>query len=93
VLAVLLQNGDWDAGMAALREAAASDVPAWLIRGEAATGSFIPDAALAAIEGQLGLDRVIAIAGGPHSPQRTHPEATVAALLWALDHDDGPQGP
>lgn len=84
VLAVLLQNGDWDGGMGALRDAATTGVQARLIRGEEATGGFIPDTALAPIERQLGRDHVITIAEGPHSPQRTHPEATVAALLAAL---------
>lgn len=84
VLAVLLQNGDWDAGMAALREPAADGVSAWLIRGEWATGGFIPEEAVPAIQAQLGRDHVITIADGPHSPQRTHPEATVVAMLRAL---------
>jgi pimeloyl-ACP methyl ester carboxylesterase len=84
VLAVLLQNGDWDAGLSALSDPRSAGVPAWLIRGEAATGGFIPDSALPAIEAQLGVHRVVTIAGGPHSPQRTHPEATVEALLRAL---------
>ena len=77
VLAVLLQNGDWDGGMAALRDPAAAGSSAWLVRGEWDTGGFIPDSRVARIEAQLGADRVITIAGGPHSPQRTHPEATV----------------
>jgi Predicted hydrolases or acyltransferases (alpha/beta hydrolase superfamily) len=84
VLAVLLQNGDYDAGMAALRDPRAAGVPAWLIRGEWATGCFIPDTAVPALVDQLGADRVITIEGAPHSPQRTHPEATVLALLRAL---------
>ena len=84
VLAVLLQNGDWDAGMSALREPAAAGVPAWLIRGEWATGGFIPEETVPAIEAQLGREHVIGIAGGPHSPQRTHPEETVAAILRAI---------
>ena len=84
VLAVLLQNGDWDSGMAALRDPRAAGVPAWLIRGEWATGCLIPDVALPAIVAQLGRDRVITIEGAPHSPQRTHPEATLVALLRAL---------
>ena len=84
VLSVLLQNGDWDAGMAALREPAAAGVPVWLIRGEGATGGFIPDHAASAIRAQLGAERVITIAEGPHSPQRTHPEATLVAILRAL---------
>jgi pimeloyl-ACP methyl ester carboxylesterase len=85
VLDVLLKNGDWDAGMAALRtpKADASDV--WLIRGEWETGGFIPDSRVPRIEQQLGPDHVIAISGGPHSPQRTHPEATVLAILGAIE--------
>jgi pimeloyl-ACP methyl ester carboxylesterase len=85
VRAVLLENGDWDAGMAALRDPRATGIPTWLIRGEWASGSLIPDAAVPAIEAQLGKDHVITIQSGPHSPQRTHPEATVVAILRALD--------
>jgi pimeloyl-ACP methyl ester carboxylesterase len=33
----------------------------------------------------VGPARLVTIAGGPHSPQRTHPEATLVALLRALD--------
>ena len=84
VLAVLLQNGDWDGGMEALHDPGAAGVPVWLIRGEWATGGFIPDFKVPSIQAQLGSDRVITIAGGPHSPQRTHPEATVLAILRAL---------
>ena len=84
VLAVLLQNGDWDGGMAALRHPNAAGIPAWLIRGEWATGGFIPDFKVPDIERQLGPDHVITIAGAPHSPQRTHPEATVLAILRAI---------
>jgi pimeloyl-ACP methyl ester carboxylesterase len=84
VLALLLQNGDWDAGMAALRGPGAAGVPVWLIRGESATGGFIPDDIVPAIRAQLGRERVITIADGPHSPQRTHPEATLVAILRAL---------
>ena len=84
VLAVLLENGDWDSGMGALRDPNAAGVATWLIRGEWATGCFIPDLALPGIVAQLGGDHVITIVGGPHSPQRTHPEATVLALLRAL---------
>ncbi|HJP87412.1 MAG TPA: alpha/beta fold hydrolase [Candidatus Limnocylindrales bacterium] len=85
VLDVLLKNGDWDAGMAALRtpKADASDV--WLIRGEWETGGFIPESRVPRIEQQLGADHVITIEGAPHSPQRTHPEATVLAILRALE--------
>lgn len=84
VLAVLLRNGSWDGGMTALRHPAASGSQAWLIRGEWATGGFIPDSKVPGIQAQLGADHVITIADGPHSPQRTHPEATVLAILRAL---------
>ena len=84
VLAVLLRNGDWDGGMAALRHPNAAGTPTWLIRGEWETGGFIPDSKVPAIARQLGPGHVITIAGGPHSPQRTHPEATVLAILRAL---------
>jgi pimeloyl-ACP methyl ester carboxylesterase len=83
VLAVLLQNGDWDGGMVALRHPNAAGIPAWLIRGEWATGGFIPDFKVRDIEAQLGADHVIMIEGAPHSPQRTHPEATILAILRA----------
>lgn len=93
VLAVLLQNGPWDAGMEALRNPAAAGIPAWLIHGDWATGGFIPDPSVAAIEAQLGKDRVIRIGGGPHSPQRTHPEQTVLAILRAIADATGRRGP
>ena len=84
VLDVLVRNGDYDAGMAALDDPSAAGIPIWLIRGESATGGFIPESVVSAIESQLGKDHVITIAGAPHSPQRTHPEATVLAILRAL---------
>jgi pimeloyl-ACP methyl ester carboxylesterase len=85
VLDVLLKNGDWDGGMAALRSPAAAGVDAWVIRGDWDAGGYIPDFKVPEIEAQLGADHVITIAGGPHSPQRTHPEATLVAILRALD--------
>jgi pimeloyl-ACP methyl ester carboxylesterase len=88
VLDVLLKNGNWDSGMAALRDPGAADVDVWLIRGEWSTGGFIPDSKVPSIERQLGADHVITIAAGPHSPQRTHPEATVLAILLALSSKD-----
>jgi pimeloyl-ACP methyl ester carboxylesterase len=88
VLAVLLQNGPWDAGMGALRAAAADGISASLIRGEWATGGLIPEERVPSIERQLGTDHLITIARGPHSPQRTRPEATVLAILRALSSND-----
>jgi pimeloyl-ACP methyl ester carboxylesterase len=84
VLDVLLKNGDWDAGMAALRDPKGRSVDVRLIRGEWPTGGLIPDSEVSSIERQLGADHVITIAGGTHSPQRTHPEATLFAILRAL---------
>ena len=84
VLDVLLGNGEWDAGLAALRHPNAARSDVWLIRGEWETGGLIPDSRVGRIEAQLGADRVITIEGAPHSPQRTHPEATVLAILRAL---------
>jgi pimeloyl-ACP methyl ester carboxylesterase len=83
-LAVLLENGDWDGGLAALADPAARDVPVWLIRGDPAAGGMIPDAAVPAFTERAGPTHVITIRGAPHSPQRTAPEATTLAILRAL---------
>jgi pimeloyl-ACP methyl ester carboxylesterase len=82
--AILLDNGDWDAGLAALSDPAAADVPVWYIRGEFAHGSLIPETVVPALAARAGADRVLTIEAGPHSPQRTHPEATVRAILRAI---------
>ena len=84
VLDVLLKNGDWDGGVGALGDPAADGIEVWLIRGEEATGSLTLDAAIGGFAARIGVDRVITIAEGPHSPQRTHPEATTLAILRAL---------
>jgi pimeloyl-ACP methyl ester carboxylesterase len=85
VRAVLTQNGDWDGGLGALADPAARDVPVWLIRGDPAFGGYVPDALIPDFAARLGADRIITIAGAPHSPQRTHPEALVKVLLRALE--------
>jgi pimeloyl-ACP methyl ester carboxylesterase len=84
VLAVLLKNGPWDAGLAALADPAAAGVDAWYVRGEWHDGGFIPDGAVRRLAARVGRDHVLTIAGGPHSPHRTHPEATALAILLAL---------
>jgi pimeloyl-ACP methyl ester carboxylesterase len=84
VLAVLLQNGDWDAGVAGARKALAAGVPVWIVRGEWQAGCLIPDSLVPKLEAALGREHVITIRDAPHSPQRTHPEATLVALLRAL---------
>ena len=85
--AVLLRNGDWDGGLADLADEAAAGIDAWLVRGEPASGSLIPGAALPAIAARIGAGHVLTVARGPHSPQRTYPEATLVALLRALGVD------
>jgi len=84
VRAVLLENGAYDAGMSALRHPDARGIPVWLIRGESSAGGLIPDQALSTIRTRVEPNRTITIVGGPHSPHRTHPEATVLAILSAL---------
>lgn len=84
VRAILLDNGDWDGGLAALADPGASGIETWLVRGEPAAGSMLPEQALPAFAEQIGADHILTIADGAHSPQRMHPEATLAALLRAL---------
>jgi pimeloyl-ACP methyl ester carboxylesterase len=81
---VLLENGDWDGGLADLRDPAAAGVDTWLIRGDPATGGYVDDAAAREFASLIGTDHVITIPGAPHSPQRTHPVETVQALLRAI---------
>lgn len=82
--AVLLENGDWDGGLADLREPAAAGIDTWVVRGEPATGGYVSDDAVAAFEAVIGAGHVLTIAGGSHSPQRLQPAETIAALLRAL---------
>lgn len=82
---VLLDNGDWDAGLADLADPGAAGIPVWLIRADPATGGYIPDEALPALIARVGAERIHTIPGAPHSPHRTHPVETTAAILRALD--------
>jgi pimeloyl-ACP methyl ester carboxylesterase len=82
--AVLLDNGDWDGGLADLSDPAADGIPTWLIRGDPTAGGYIPDAVLPGFAARIGADHILTLAGAPHAPQRTHPVATTAALLRAL---------
>lgn len=81
---VLLDNGDWDGGLADLADPAAAGIPVWVIRGDPASGGYLRDAAVPAFATRVGADHIITIQGGPHSPQRTHPVETTAALIRAL---------
>jgi pimeloyl-ACP methyl ester carboxylesterase len=82
---VLLDNGDWDGGLEALADAAADGIPVWVVRGEPAAGGFLPDELVPAFATRVGADHMITIPGGPHSPHRTHPIETTAALVRALE--------
>src|SRR4029453_19219777 len=84
VRAILTENGDWDAGLAALADPAARDVAFRVIRGDPAAGGMIPDALWPGFIARLGAEHVATIRGGPHSPQRTHVAETTRALLDAL---------
>lgn len=90
-LSILLQNGDWDAGIADLRAAATSaggTLPeTWVIRGDPAAGGLTFEGALPGLAAIVGDERIITIAGAPHSPQRTHLGALLQALLRALGID------
>ena len=81
---VYLENGDWDGGLAGLSSPAAGGIPTWIVRGDPATGGLLPDTALPAFAALIGEERILTIAHGPHSPQRTHPEAFLVAVLRAL---------
>jgi pimeloyl-ACP methyl ester carboxylesterase len=83
--AVLLDNGDWDGGLEDLSHPAAAGVPVWIVRGDPGVGGLMPDGAMPGLAALIGEGHVITLEGAPHSPQRTHPEATTAALLHALD--------
>ena len=82
--AVLLDNGDWDGGLADISDPAADGVPIWVVRGEPSAGSLLPDAMVPAFAARIGASHVLTLAGAPHAPQRLFPEATTLALLHAL---------
>ncbi len=82
--AILLENGDWDGGLSGLASPAAQDVDIWVVKGEEATGSYMPDAAIPAFTARLGADHIVTIVEGAHSPQRMKLEETLVALLRAL---------
>lgn len=82
---VVLDNGDWDGGLADLADPSAAGIPVHIVRGDPAAGGLLPDAWLPVFEARLGAGHVHTIADGPHSPHRTHPVETTAAILAALD--------
>lgn len=82
--AVLLDNGDWDGGLADLSDRAAAGIPVWVVRGDPGAGGLLPDAALQAFAARIGASHILTLAGAPHAPQRIFPAATTLALLRAL---------
>ena len=82
--AILLDNGDWDGGLTGLGDPAAAGLDVWLVKGEQATGSYLPDVAIPAFIARLGTDHVLTVKDGAHSPQRMRLEATLVAFLRAL---------
>ena len=50
---VVLDNGDWDAGLAALADPAAAGIPVWIVRGEPASGGLTLDRAAEAYAAAL----------------------------------------
>ena len=84
-LRIMLDNGDWDAGVAALSDPSAAGISIWYIRGESRTGGLIAEDYLPAVAALVGPEHLLTIAEGPHSPMRTHPEATILAILRALE--------
>jgi hypothetical protein len=78
--------------VAALADPAVAGIPIWVVRGEDATGSLTPWAWLPRLAERVGADHILTVADGPHSPQRTHVEATTLALLRALG-DEPVAGP
>jgi len=82
--AILLDNGDWDGGLAELADPLAAGVTTWIIRGDPAAGGLLPDSAVPDFEARVGAGHVITLGGAPHAPQRTHSAETVMALLRAL---------
>jgi pimeloyl-ACP methyl ester carboxylesterase len=84
VRSIMLETGDWDAGLAALDDPRARDIPVWYVKGEEAAGSLLPDAWLPRLADRAGAGHILTIRDGEHSPQRQRAEATVFALLRAL---------
>jgi pimeloyl-ACP methyl ester carboxylesterase len=82
--AILLENGDWDGGLAGLGSPAARGIDVWVVKGEQATGSYMPDAAVPAFEARLGADHILTVKRGAHSPQRMMLDDTLGLLRQAL---------
>jgi pimeloyl-ACP methyl ester carboxylesterase len=82
---VVLDNGDWDGGLAELQDPAAAGIAVWVVRGDPTAGGYLPDGWLPRFDAVLGPGRVHTVHGAPHTPYRTHPVEVTAAILRALD--------
>jgi len=83
--AILLDNGDWDGGLADLSDPSSAGIATWIVRADPVAGGYLPDDRVPAFEAIVGAKHVITLAGASHAPQRTHAADTVRALLLALD--------
>lgn len=81
---ILIENGDWHAGLQGLADPAARGIPTWYVLGDPASGGLVPDEHLPELARRVGADHVLTIVDGPHSPMRTHVAATTLAILLAL---------
>ena len=81
---VLIDNGDWDGGLADLSDPAADGIELWIVRGEVAAGGLMPDETLPAFAARVGSAHILTLADAPHAPQRLNPAALTLALLRAL---------
>lgn len=84
VRSVLVDNGDWDGGLADLRDPAAAGIPTTIVRGEPTRGGLTPDAYLDELLRWRRSVRTVTIAGAGHSPLRDEPAATIGAIVAAL---------
>ena len=82
--AIVLENGDWDAGLTDLSDPTSAGIPTWIVRGDPAAGGYLPDVMLPALAARVGAGHILTLASAPHAPQRLFPEATTLALLRAL---------
>ncbi len=80
---VMLGNR-WDAGLDALDEAHLRGTSIRVVRADPAAGGLLPAESVPALESRFGPGSLESLAGAGHSPHRTHPVATIAALLRAL---------
>lgn len=83
----VFRSTPWDGALGALAGPGgpvAAGVHTRVIRGDPAAGGYTPDDVVPRYAALLGGRHVLTVAGGAHSFGRTHPRATLAALLETL---------